>query len=287
MAAESAENGPVPNMGDGGAALSEQDAKKREANRKKREKAKAKKAEAKAAATTTEEAAAPAEEAAAPGPVPAPTPTPAPGPSASLTNEGRWMKGMLPGGRAERRDAGDGRGLGVFANEAIAKDEVVASAVPSLSVIFDQSVDDVCGFCFAAPEKGASEECAVELRSSDKGFGIQLDTTKAADGSAATIVTRVTNESPNRGLVQIGDTFATVDGAAVGGHEATVPLLQAAVKERGAVRCVVRRPSLLSCPGCKRFSVCAACVGAGRMRWHTYECSVYQTFNGMDKVKRG
>lgn len=225
-------------------------AKRKEANRKKREKAKAKKA---AAAVTD-------------------------------TNEGRWLKGLLPGGRAERRDAGES-GLGVFALEPIAKGEVVASAVPALSVIFDAAVDTVCSYCFEQPEAGAVSEHEVELVTSEKGFGIQLDTYIPQPGAApSTIVTRVTNDSANAGTVMIGDRIIAVEGTAVdGGHEVAVPLLQAAVKNGGKVRCKLARPALLSCPGCRRFSCCSRCLGEGHFKWHSCgECAVFQTFKGIE-----
>ena len=236
--------------------LDKEAAKKKEANRKKREKAKAKKA----AATGEEDGA--------------------------LSGTGRWAKGKLPGGRAERRDAGDGRGLGVYANEAIAKDACIACCKPALSVVFDKSADNVCGFCFKAPKKDATTDHAVELTSAEgSGFGIQLDNLKGA-ATPTTLVTKVTHESPNRGVVQIGDQFVSVDGIPVdGGYDKAVPMLQAAVKAHGGkAPCVVRRPALLVCPGCKKFAACASCVGEGHMRWHSYECGMLNTLAGIEKA---
>ena len=228
--------------------------KKRETNRKKREKAKAKKK-----ATAAEEA----------------------------DQQGRWQRGKLPGNRADRRDAGAGRGLGVFALEPIKAGEVVAEAPPALSVVFDNAVEDVCSFCFQRPDKGAVEELQVTLETAmvmsadgttNRSFGLKLDDhVPTAGAEPCTIVTAVTKDSPNRGSVRLGDRVLAVDGEPVtGGHAAAVPmLLAAAQKHEGAVPCTIGRPALLTCPGCKKVSCCAHCVGEGRLTWHACECKLY------------
>lgn len=239
------------------ATLDKDAAKKKEANRKKREKAKAKKAAEKA---ETED------------------------PAGMV----RWTKGKLPGGRTERRDAGTGRGLGVYATEPIAKDEVIASSVPALSVVFDSAAESVCGFCFKAPAQGATTEIEVELKSAeDRGFGLNLDNyTPPGSETPATLVTRVTHDSANRGVVQLGDQIKAVEGQAVeGGYAKAVPLLKKAVDENGngKAKCTVVRPCLLNCPG-EKFACCSECVGAGRMRWHSYESAMLQTLNGIENA---
>jgi len=238
-------------------AAADKDAKKKaEQNRKKREKAKAKKAAEKA---ETEDPA----------------------------GLGRWAKGKLPGGRAERRDAGTGRGLGVYATEPIVKDEVIASAVPALSVVFDSAAESVCGFCFKAPEKGATTEHEVELKSAEgSGFGLNLDNyTPPGAEKPVTLVTRVTHESANIGVVQLGDRIQAVEGQPVaGGYDKAVPLLKKAVEDNhGKATCTLERPCLLDCPG-EKFVCCSDCVGAGRMRWHSYEAAMLQTLNGIEKA---
>ena len=50
--------------------------------------------------------------------------------------------------RMDRKDAGTGRGQGMFAKEAIRKGEAVVKCRPALSVVFDPFVKKVCGFCF-------------------------------------------------------------------------------------------------------------------------------------------
>ena len=106
------------------------------------------------------------------------------------------------------------------------------------------------------------------------GFGLKLDdwTPPAPPKGEETppaeaLITVVTKESPNRDVVRIGDRLVSIDGKPVaGGHAAAVPLLMAAAEaHNGVVPCVVRRPRLLACPGCKKFSVCDKCVGEGRL----------------------
>ncbi|KAL3929608.1 MAG: hypothetical protein SGPRY_001890 [Prymnesium sp.] len=167
------------------------------------------------------------------------------------------------------------------ASAAGGEGEVIGCCAPALSVVFDSSASEVCSFCFASPPVEESSELAVELAISEAGFGLQLDTVNPPHSETAkTIVTRITKESPNRGVVQIGDVLEYVDGQPVkGGHEVAVPLLRGATKG-GAVRCTVHRPALLSCRACNRFACCAACVAAGLMTWHSYECGVYRTVEG-------
>eukprot|EP00325_Prymnesiales_sp_UTEX-LB-985_P001988 CAMPEP_0174699036 /NCGR_PEP_ID=MMETSP1094-20130205/4441_1 /TAXON_ID=156173 /ORGANISM="Chrysochromulina brevifilum, Strain UTEX LB 985" /LENGTH=446 /DNA_ID=CAMNT_0015896297 /DNA_START=29 /DNA_END=1369 /DNA_ORIENTATION=- len=222
-------------------------AKRKEANRKKRERAKAKKAAA----------------------------------AAQVDPATRWRNGKLPGARAERKNAGSDRGHGVFTVEAIPKGEVIAAAVPALSVIFDPAADLVCSFCFKQPEdiKGVSER-PVSLMTAGGTFGIVLDDLSLPDtNEPVTVVTRITNDSPNLGTVRVGDRLVSVQGkAVVGGHTAAVSLLKDALAAGAtAIDVMVARPVMIECQGCKKVSVCENCVGEGRLKWHNYECSVFQT----------
>lgn len=197
---------------------------------------------------------------------------------------GRWHKGKLPGGRAERRESGADRGLGVFALEPIAKGEVVCHAPPSLSCVFDSGVNHVCGFCFKSPDDGPTQhEVALTTaptgESQSRSYGIELKdhTPEGEDKAMATIVS-ITKDSPNRDAVRLGDSVVSVKGKAVASQdEAVAALLEAAKAGETSVPCVISRPALLKCHGCKRFSACADCVGAGYMKWHSFECGVYCT----------
>ena len=146
----------------------------------------------------------------------------------------RWQTGTLPGGRAERRECcGGTRGLGVFACEGLYAKQCYASAPPSLSCVFDPHVEEVCGFCFAKPKPDETTEHTVTLSTTaadangNRSYGIKLDDyTPSGGGPTEAIVTAVVKDSPNRGVVQIGDRVISVDGQPVtGGHEAAVPLL--------------------------------------------------------------
>jgi len=232
--------------------------KKAEANRKKREKAKAKKAAAKEGLDDT--------------------------PS------GRWQRGKLPGGRAERRAAPE-RGLGVFALEPVTKGEVIAAAPPALSVVFDPAAELVCSFCFdQVPIKDTTSEHAVSLRTSEGSFGVVLDDLVPPGGTAVTpvaVITRITSASPNRGVVRVGDRLIAVKGAPVGGgHAAAVPLLKAALDAGDKeVAVSIARPAALHCQGCKKVSVCERCAGNGCMQWHNSECALFQA--APDGAKQG
>jgi hypothetical protein len=226
-------------------------AKKAAANKKKREKAKAKKAAEKA--------------------------------DEANGGVGRWQKGKLPGARAERRDAGEGRGMGVFALEPVPKGTVIAAAVPALSVVFDPAVDLVCSFCFDTPKADGTTEHEVTMRTSEGSFGVVLDDLPLPGRpEPMTVVTRLTKESANRAALRVGDRLVEVAGQAVTAGQATaVPLLKAAL-EKGATEVPVRiaRPNMIHCMGCKKASVCQKCIGQGCLQWHNYECSVLQTMPG-------
>ena len=239
-------------------------AKKREANRKKRERLKAKKQ-----AEKTAEAA------------------------ELATPLGRWQKGKLPGGRAERREAGPDRGMGVFALEAVPKGDVVASAPPALSCIFDAAADTVCSFCFDQPGSRAVTEREVTLTTSEpdennnRSFGLKLDDHVPPGATVpVTLVTMVLHTSPNRDAVRVGDRLLSVNGQAVtAGQESAVPLLIEAAKSGGEAKCVFARPALICCPGCKRTSCCEKCVGKGRLKWHANECVLCRAMP--EKVMKG
>ena len=51
--------------------------------------------------------------------------------------------------KLERRSAGEGRGQGMFATEALKEGENAVRVRPAISVIFDAHCQNVCGYCFA------------------------------------------------------------------------------------------------------------------------------------------
>lgn len=62
---------------------------------------------------------------------------------------------------AERREcASKGRGQGLFATKDIPSRETVVQVRPALSVIFDDSVEHACGFCFATGKHAKLTPCA-------------------------------------------------------------------------------------------------------------------------------
>ena len=244
-----------------GDAVADEAALKAEANRKKREAKKAQKMAAKGTTAAGEEA---AEEA-----------SPIDG-----TPKGRWDRGLLPGGRAERRSTGQNRGMGVFAKEAITKGEVVAAAPPALSVIFEPAAQIVCSFCFdQLPLKDMTSEHVVSLKTSEGSFGVVLDDLipKGAEQPVA-VVTRITATSANRAIVRVGDRLVAIRGAPIGGGQAAAVALLKAALEAGAseVEVTLARPAALRCHGCDRVAVCERCAGEGRMQWHNAECAVFQ-----------
>ena len=185
--------------------------------------------------------------------------------------------------RSERRHAGENmpgedRGLGMFTTEAVSAGDVIASATPALSVVFDESAAEVCGFCFACEEPSQTEE-AVVLQRTATGFGLILDDRPGAGGGAA-LIAGVVKGSPNSGAVFIGDRIVSIDGAAVdGGHEGAISQLRAACERLGegaGVPCVLSRPSRVLCQGCSKFCACTGCVKAGRLEWHAHECRAFQ-----------
>ena len=172
---------------------------------------------------------------------------------------------------------------------AAVRSSVVASAPPSLSCVFDSACDEVCGFCFATPGKDNSSEHTVLLTTgptaddpSKKSYGIEIkDVTTPdapADAKPAATIVSITKESANRDAVRLGDRIVSVNGEEAGGQDGAVAkLLEAAKRGDASVPCVVSRPALLRCMGCRKFAACANCVGAGRMKWHNYECGIYCT----------
>ena len=232
------------------------------------------------AAARSEEARGQPEEAGAPqGQAARPSST---GGGASSPRPSAAGQGQAARWAGERREAGPDRGMGVFALEAVPKGDVVASAPPALSCIFDAAADTVCSFCFDQPGSRAVTEREVTLTTSEpdennnRSFGLKLDDhTPPGATVPVTIVTMVLHTSPNRDAVRVGDRLLSVNGKAVtAGQESAVPLLIEAAKAGGEAKCVFARPALICCPGCKRTSACDKCVGLGRLKWHAYECGL-------------
>ena len=188
-----------------------------------------------------------------------------------------------PAMRSERRHAGENmpgedRGHGMFATEAVSAGDVIASATPALSVVFDESVAGVCGFCFACEAPSQTEEPVV-LQRTTTGFGLILDDRPGAGGGAA-LIAGVVKGSPNSGAVFIGDRIVSIDGVPVdGGHAGAISQLRAACERLGegaGVPCRLVRPGRVQCQGCGKLSACAGCVKAGRLEWHGHECRAFQ-----------
>ena len=179
---------------------------------------------------------------------------------------------------SERRHAGEDRGLGMFAKEAIQCGRCIASATPALSVVFDERADEVCGFCFKCEEPSQIEE-AVVLQRTATGFGLILDDRRSWTGGAA-LIAGVVKDGPNSGAVFIGDRIVSIDGTpVVGGHEGAIGQLKAACEKLGegaGVPAVLSRPSRVQCQGCAKFCACTGCVKAGRLEWHGHECRAFQ-----------
>lgn len=178
----------------------------------------------------------------------------------------------VPGGRAERREAGAGRGMGMFALEPIGKGETISSAPAALTVAFDAAATKVCSFCFARPSPVHEETLAVTLTRHESGYGLVLNDIPliAGDGPYLAVVTHVRHDSPNEGVVRVGDRVRSVRGAVVeGGQEKAAAMLLEAAREcadgRGhaAVPCVIVRPAVVLCTGCCKCAVCASCLSSG------------------------
>jgi len=78
---------------------------------------------------------------------------------------------------AERRDAGEGRGHGMFCTEARSQGEAIVRVRPAISVVFDAQAPIVCGFCFSATAAADVQSCkkcarfAVCATCRDAGYG--------------------------------------------------------------------------------------------------------------------
>lgn len=74
-------------------------------------------------------------------------------------------------GRARRLDTNGARGKGMFAVELINESEIIAAAVPALSVVFDACSTRVCAFCFSKMPLNEVQEMIVTLRTGENGSG--------------------------------------------------------------------------------------------------------------------
>lgn len=77
-------------------------------------------------------------------------------------------------GRAQRRESKGYRGRGMFAVNPVDEADVIAAALPALSIVFDADSARVCAFCFSKPPLEEVEEMHVILRTGENksGFGM-------------------------------------------------------------------------------------------------------------------
>jgi len=276
--------------------------KKAEENRKKRERQKAKKK---------------AEKEAADAPEPKPEPSSSVKPALSGTHADGEAEALAASTLlSERRDAGEGRGLGMFAVNAIEAGQVAATAAPALSVVFDSAAMHTCGFCFATVDEptiaplvdvaicanviasAASVASPDAAPSFDFSFGVVLD-----DAEGGGVVVRgfspgSVNLGRGESALEMGDTIAAVAGTKLEGDKnaaaatlrAAATAAVAALPQRPAVEgkaagevltsielpCSVSRPSCVPCMACGKFAACRECVRAGRIGWHKHECSLFR-----------
>lgn len=267
--------------------------KKAEDNRKKRERQKAKK-KAKAAATDPAPTEASEEDQKESGT----------GARTGFHAEGEIQALAATTMRSERRDAGEGRGLGMFATELIEPRAVVAAAAPALSVVFDSAAMTTCGFCFDTVEhKQPGELSEVVVRANvvaegEVSFGVILDDAEGGGVVVRGFAPKSVNLGRGEDALEMGDKIVQIGGKTVSGDkQAVATALKAAAtaalnsefitppctdSATGSTEvrlvelaCKVERPSCVPCMSCRCFSACRKCVKAGRLQWHRHECSMF------------
>lgn len=271
--------------------------KKADENRKKRERQKAKKKADKVAEAAE---AAPAQEAPS---------APSVRESGAGLNTGFHADGEIEALaatslRSERRHAGEGRGLGMFAVESVEPGQLVAAAAPALSVVFDSAAMTTCGFCFASVEPAQPVELLnVTIRANviaaaggaELSFGVVLDDAEGGGVAVRGFAPGSANLGRGEGSLEMGDKIAQIGGQEVSGDKQAVAaaLKAAAAAALNAARlgpadsaagsvigvveleCKVERPPLVPCMSCRKLSACRACVSAGCLSWHRHECGLF------------
>ncbi|CAE8637682.1 unnamed protein product [Polarella glacialis] len=160
--------------------------------------------------------------------------------------------------KAERKDAGPGRGQGLFASEAIKKGETLVCVSPAISVIFDAAATQVCSFCFRHLRASAATRKVLLKRGPTGGFGILID---------GDIVTGFADGSPNAERLTVGDVLAAIGGEPVGDVSAV-----SLIKKTSGDTLEISLAPLRQCHRCGRLACCLSCAETGCLSWHSHEC---------------
>eukprot|EP00930_Biecheleria_cincta_P061446 TRINITY_DN47016_c0_g1_i1.p1 TRINITY_DN47016_c0_g1~~TRINITY_DN47016_c0_g1_i1.p1 ORF type:complete len:280 (+),score=50.06 TRINITY_DN47016_c0_g1_i1:31-840(+) len=165
--------------------------------------------------------------------------------------------------KAERQDAEEGKGQGMFALEDISKGSAVVCASPALAVIFDVAATKVCAFCFRHAQDVKSERNAVLKRGPNGGFGVLID---------GSLITGFASGSVNEGgSLAAGDILKAVDGKAVSPDVSAVSLIKASSGET----LQVSLEPLRRCHCCNCLACCPKCAEQGALSWHQHECEEF------------
>ena len=200
--------------------------------------------------------------------------------------------------KTTRKEAGKGRGKGMFAKVAIAAGEVIVRSRPALSTVFDPFAQSICSFCFKPASAAGTVKVDLHLNKRDGKVGIFFDEKKIR-GAIRCVINGVAKggveASPNAlSGVMPGDVVETIAGhqlaAGKGALSRCLELLKSAGAAAATKECMfpitVRRVALQPCLTCSRAAICMDCDRAGCGAWHSlYECPAFVQLP--EAVKKG
>ena len=200
--------------------------------------------------------------------------------------------------KTTRKEAGKGRGKGMFAKVAIAAGEVIVRSRPALSAVFDPFAQSICSFCFKPASAAGTVKVDLHLNKRDGKVGLFFDEKKIR-GAIRCVINGVAKggveASPNAlSGVMPGDVVETIAGhqlaAGKGALSRCLELLKSAGAAAATKECMfpitVRRVALQPCLTCSRAAICMDCDRAGCGAWHSlYECPAFVQLP--EAVKKG
>ena len=186
-----------------------------------------------------------------------------------------------------RKDAGKGRGKGLFAKCIIQPGEIIVRARPALSAIFDPYSSSICSYCFKPASAAGTVQVNVTLRKQNGKVGLFIDEKKIQGVLQAVINgcapdTELTKSINSLSGVMPGDVIESIDGKELqSGEGALQRCLEVLQNAGGTKECLfpvtVRRVALQPCISCSRAAICIDCDKAGFGAWHSsYECPAFK-----------
>ena len=189
--------------------------------------------------------------------------------------------------KSTRKQAGTGRGQGLFATCNLLPGDIISRTRPALSTVFDPYAGSICAYCFKPASQAGTVPVEIALRKQDGRVGVYL-VEKELRGALRVVVNGCADDSVNAlSGVMAGDVVESIDGVPMTTESGALDRCLKLLKSAGEANdnCLfplgVRRVALQPCLTCSRAAICIDCDKAGFGAWHSsYECQAFKNLPG-------